>query len=384
MRKKIFNLLYCFFTTKENWCRGGLLILIFITLTVNSSVSFAIIMSSIIASFSSNFVDKLKKKAKIPRFASAIMIVLGIATFIFYLFKKIIVLIIVQSSKLLMLMNDDVFINGKIEQLDKFMETISNNLLSLKERANNIPYGLKKINEFIDDLPDLLMHKVINFTKPLIERSYIPGLKLLNFGYTMGLSLVFLFFFINDWKKIKNFLRYSVGHQYSEKLNKVAVYLKDTIIIIFFSQIKVALILTVLYSTILYSINFEYFLIYAICFAFLTLIPLIGYICSFTILTFSCFIFEHSLVYSFKLFAILLCGMLVENLILTPKFVGHSINSHPLVILICLLILPYFFGIFGVILVLPFVAVLSKIVLYMQNELDKSLTLKESEENGEF
>ena len=76
--------------------------------------------------------------------------------------------------------------------------------------------------------------------------------------------------------------------------------------------------------------------------------------------------------------------MLVENLILTPKFVGHSINSHPLVILICLLILPYFFGIFGVILVLPFVAVLSKIVLYMQNELDKSLTLKESEENGEF
>ncbi len=75
--------------------------------------------------------------------------------------------------------------------------------------------------------------------------------------------------------------------------------------------------------------------------------------------------------------------MLVENLILTPKFVGSSINAHPLAILICLLILPSFFGIFGVILVLPFVAVLSKIISYMQDELDKSVKLKNLEENGE-
>ncbi len=383
MKKKILQVIYSFFTNRENLYRGVFLILIFIILTANSSVSFAIIMSSIISSFSSNFVDKIEKKIKIPRSISAIAIVIMIATSSFYLFKKIIVLIVVQSSKILSLIENKDFIESKIDKFDKFMAVISDNILSFKGRASNMPRGLKKIDDFIDNLPDLLIHKFINFVKPLIEKSYVPGLKLLNFGYTFVIFLVFLFFFIKDWRKIKNFLKYSIGYEYNKKLHQIIDYLKETIIVIFFSQIKVALILTVLYSIVLYSVNFEYFLIYAICFSFFTLVPVIGYCCSFLILAFSCFIFEYSIIYSIKLLAILFCGMLVENLILTPKFVGSSINAHPLAILICLLILPSFFGIFGVILVLPFVAVLSKIISYMQDELDKSVKLKNLEENGE-
>ncbi len=354
-------------------------------LTVNSSVSFAIILSSIIASFSSNLIDKLEEKAKIPRLISAISIVLIVAISLFYIFKKIIVLTVVQSSKILALISDEAFIESKISQLEGLMDKISNDLLSIKERATNIPYGLKKIDELIDGFPDLAIHKFVSITKPLIEKFYIPGVKLLNLTFSLALFFVFLFFFINDWKKVKNFLQYAIGQEYNEKLNKIALYLKNTIITIFISQIKVALILTILYSTVLYLINFEYFLVYAICFSFLTLIPVAGYTVSFTILAFSCFIFGYSLIYSCQLFLILFCGMLVENLILTPKFVGSSINSHPLAILICLFTLPYFFGALGVILVLPFVAVLSKIVLYMQDELDKNLELKKLKEgNGKL
>jgi predicted PurR-regulated permease PerM len=384
MRKKILDSIYSFLTNKENLYRGFFLILIFIVLTVNSSVSFAIMMSSIIASLSSNFVEKLEVKFKIPRLASAFIILATVSTSLIYLLKKVIILIIIQSSKILSVINDHAFIDKKIDQLENIANKISESLLPVKEKAQNMPYGLKKLDEFIDSLPDLLMHKLIEFLKPLIEKFYIPGLKLVNFGYTLILTLVFLFFFIYDWNKIKNFLKYSVGYEYDKKLNQIALFLKNTVITILFSQIKVAVILTFLYSSVLYWMKFEYFLIYAILFAFLILIPFIGYFISFTVLSFSCFIFGYSLHYSLQLLLILLCGMLIENLILTPKFVGSSIDAHPLVILLCLLLLPHFFGIFGVILVLPFAAILSKIISYMQKELDKSIKLKELEENGEL
>ncbi len=362
------------FMTKENFYHGMFLLLIFIVLTTHPSITFAVLASSVIASLSSNFVERTRQKIKLPKWIFAMFFVSIISVSLYYLFKTIIVLIIVQSSKLLVLINDTAFIDSQIDKLHVFVNKISDSLLSLKERAENIPYGLKKIDNFIDELPDLVIYKTIAIIKPYIEKSYVPGLKLLNLTYTLVLFLVFLFYFVNDWDKIRDFIRYGFGSQ-NEKIQNIVFFIKNIVIKIFISQIKVALILTVLYSAVLFSIKFEYFLIYAICFSFFTLIPVFGYLASFTILSISCFIFGYPLDYSLKLLGILGCGMLVENLILTPKFVGSSINSHPLVILICLLILPNFFGILGVVFVLPFVAILSKIVLYMKNELDKNQKL---------
>lgn len=373
--KNFFNHVSDFFEKKENFYHIVLLLLIVILLTTDGSISFAVILSSIIASSSFEFVKKMKKKFNIPKPLTTLIIVVLLAVSLFYLLKKIMILIIEQSSKILLLISNEQFINAKIEKLHNIFDKISESLLSLKERAGNIPYGLKKIETFIDDLPDIIMYKLINFIQPFIEKLYIPGLKLVTFFYTLILFLVFSFYFINDWDKIQAFLKYTFGRQ-NRKVLQIVDYIKNVIIKIFLSQVKVALILTALYSLILYSIKFEYFLIYAILFSFFTLIPLFGYIFSFTILSVSCFIFGYPLEYSIKLLLILACGMLVENLILTPKFVGHSINSHPLVVLLCLLILPNFLGVLGVIFVLPFVAILSKIVSYIQDELDKSLRVE--------
>jgi predicted PurR-regulated permease PerM len=134
---------------------------------------------------------------------------------------------------------------------------------------------------------------------------------------------------------------------------------KNVILIVIINQLKVALILIVLYSIVLYFLDFEYFFVYSVFFGLLTLVPIVGSIFSIILLAISCYIFDYSFHYSMKLIGVLFSGFLLENLILTPKLVGKSINTHPLMVLCGVIILPQFFGVFGLIFTLPIVAILN-------------------------
>ena len=338
-----------------------LLLLIILILFCDYHILFAVIFSFFVIDFTRGFIDYLNFKYKISLKLVGILYVCIASCIVFFISKFLVYSFINQNSRLIEIINDKDFINEKISGLHGLFEKITEKILLIKQNVSNDLYNAK-IDQLISNLPDIIISKSVIYLNLILEKSYLSGLKFIDFWYIFILSMVFLFYFIADLYKIESFFHIVLG-DLSKRISSFIFYVKNIIFVIVVNQLKVSLILTFLYSIILYLLNFEYFFIYALCFSLFTLIPIFGSALSIILLSISCYIFDYSLSFSFKLFIVLFCGILLENLILTPKFVGKSINTHPLLIIIGIIVLPKFLGILGLIFTLPIVAILNDAIL---------------------
>ena len=361
----------CFICLNKNLLyRMILLLFIILILFFDYHVAFAVIFSFIVIDCTKNFINYLNFKYKIPlRFIGIVYV--GIALcIVFFVSKFLIHSFINQNNRLIEIINNKDFINEKISGLHNLFEIITEKILAIRQNVNNDLYNAK-IDQLISNLPDIIISKSVIYLNLILEKSYLSGLKFIDFWYTYILSMIFLFYFIADLYKIESFFHIVLG-DFSRRISSFIFYVKNIIFVIVVNQLKVSFILTVLYSIVLYFLNFEYFFIYALCFSLFTLIPIFGSVLSIVLLSISCYILDYSLSFSFKLFVILFCGILLENLILTPKLVGKSINTHPLLIITGIIVLPKFFGILGLIFTLPIVAILNDAILNIIERIKKN------------
>ena len=120
-------------------------------------------------------------------------------------------------------------------------------------------------------------------------------------------------------------------------------------------------ILFVLNSIALFSLGIEHALLFAAIAASLNIIPFVGPFIGATLPLIFAFVTKDSLFYPIAVLGSFIVIQSIEGNFLTPKIVGNNVSLNPLVTLIALIVGGSIWGVVGMILFIPLVAILKEI-----------------------
>lgn len=214
-----------------------------------------------------------------------------------------------------------------------------------------------------------VMNGMIQNARDAIPGMVRPVLQFLRsiFSMTIGAILtflgylivpVYLFYLLLDFNKLADFIKSFVPERflpsYGEKLDEIDAVLSGFVR----GQMLVCTILAVLYSIGLYVIGVDLAIAIGTLAGATFIIPYLG-----TALGILLSVVMAALKYNDLLHPLLCAGwfsvvQLLEGTVITPKVVGNTVGLHPLVAIVALLLGGQLFGIVGMLLAVPFTAVL--------------------------
>lgn len=214
-----------------------------------------------------------------------------------------------------------------------------------------------RLNELLQQarntLPDLL--------KPLLallQRALTSTVSMLLAILGYLIIPVYLFYLLYDLPQLKSFIESYLPERfraaYAVKLTEVDAVLSGFIK----GQLSVCAILAVLYSVGLYFIGIDLAIAIGTLAGVMFIIPYVG-----TIIGICLSVVMALLKFNDILHPLLCLGwfgfvQLLEGAIITPKIVGDTVGLHPLVAIVALLVGGQLFGIMGMLLAVPVVAVM--------------------------
>jgi len=178
---------------------------------------------------------------------------------------------------------------------------------------------------------------------------------------------VFVFFFL-IYRDHLTFFILNLFETKNEKLiKKHIIELRQIIQNYVIGMFKVMAILAVLNTLVLYGLKIEHAVFFGLFAALLNIIPYLGPFLGAILPMIFAFLTKDSLIYPFLVLGAFTLIQTLESNFLTPKIVGSNVNLNPFITLIGLLLGAAIWGIIGMILIIPTLAVLRKIF-----ELNKS------------
>lgn len=121
-------------------------------------------------------------------------------------------------------------------------------------------------------------------------------------------------------------------------------------------------ILFVLYSVLLFSLGIKHAMLFAAIAAVLNIIPYIGPIMGSLLPMLFAFVTKDGLFYPLAIMAGTILIQSVESNFLTPKIVGNNVSLNPFVTLLAIIIGGSIWGVVGMILFIPMIAILKEIL----------------------
>ena len=178
-----------------------------------------------------------------------------------------------------------------------------------------------------------------------------------------ALSLIVGFYILLDYDKIKENIYILLPKKYRRRLKRLFKDINKDL----FSFIKGTLILTIIVfviSLILFScFKLKAPIFFALFNSVMNIIPYIGPIIGGVPIVIIAFT-QSNEIGIFILVSVLIIQTL-DNFIFQPIVMGKTMSLHPVTILIGLLIFEYFFGIIGMCITVPLLAVIKRIILYL-------------------
>ena len=259
-----------------------------------------------------------------------------------------------------------------LEDLPSISDQLTSGLATLKD-------GISRFLPFLEpyELENVIKNPGNLLNKPLeiIGQGVISSTSGL-----VGLALTFLyaFFFLLYRHKFQYFLQSYFNTQKKDRVDRLVSKVKNMIQSYVIGLGLVILILCVLNSIGLYFIGIKYALLWGTMAGVLAIIPYIGTLIGGLLpflfsLTTSEFMWQPIAVVIYYVVI-----QQIEGNIITPKVVGDQVNVNPLVSIIALLFFAQFWGLAGIILAIPMIAVI-KIIL---DQFDSTKTISILLESG--
>ena len=239
-----------------------------------------------------------------------------------------------------------------------------------------LPGYLTEVENFLRELNTkyLLIEKIKtvdyssifkSFSKSLINSSNIiinNSIQFVNSFFNIILIIIISFYLSLEFNKVKAFI-YNIADKSDFRDFPILIKEIDNILSKFLrGQGLVCLVLSTIYSVGLLMVGLKFGFLLGICAGIISFVPYLG---SFIggglalILGFSEFGISPQLILIFLIFV---CGQLFESYFLTPKFIGEAIKLNPIWIIFALMTGAYLYGFVGVLISIPFAAVLGVIV----------------------
>lgn len=329
----------------------------FIFLWLVSEILLPFIMGFLIAYILSPSLDKLKGIGIGHQFSVSILVLISL---IFFLgtFIFLIPLFIQQF---------DLF-------FEKFPGIIDKNFIWLIEKLTSvIPVNIVESNykDFLYNIVSNQGEKIILTSVGFIKSILQSGLAILNIIGLIVITPVVAWYLLNDWGKIKNYIEKLIPSKEKKRFYEV-IDNTDKIISSFFrGQLTVSCLIAFYYLIALLIIGVEGAFAAAFSIGVLSFIPYLGTFIGLLIVLSLTAIQFASINIILIVFMIFILGQFIESYYLTPKYIGKNVGLHPVIIIFSLLVGGNIFGLLGVLLAVPFTAILLSLIPKSKTQIQK-------------
>ena len=237
---------------------------------------------------------------------------------------------------------------------------------ALERRVNEF---VRSINIFISETFDGVVPISIDNIRETIFQQLTANIDALTRGIiaTAGtLTMVFimpvyifLFLYLRDF--LEEFVQRAFAAHHRAKVDKVLGKVKFVVQNYIVGMFIVICILAVLNSIALYSLGIRHAVLFAVFAAFLNVIPFLGPFIGATLPITFALLTKDSLWYPIGVFLAFYVIQLMESNIFTPGIVGGRVSMNPLMTIITLFVGYFIWGIIGMILFIPGMAILKVI-----------------------
>ena len=265
-----------------------------------------------------------------------------------------------------------------IQQFDLLFEEfpgiIDKNFIWLIEKLTSVvPINIVESNykDFLYNIVSNQGEKIILASVGFIKSILQSGLAILNIIGLIVITPVVAWYLLNDWGKIKNYIEELIPSKEKKRFYEV-IDNTDKIISSFFrGQLTVSCLIALYYLIALLIIGVEGAFAAAFSIGVLSFIPYLGTFIGLLIVLSLTAIQFASINIILIVFMIFILGQFIESYYLTPKYIGKSVGLHPVIIIFSLLVGANIFGLLGVLLAVPFTAILLSLIPKSKTQIQK-------------
>ncbi|MBU5426710.1 AI-2E family transporter [Tissierella pigra] len=261
----------------------------------------------------------------------------------------------------------------------------------LKKLVTNMPIYLEKASFLMDeiynkyystlgDLPPLfqgiqqvVMENIVGLEHMITGtiKSFIGGVAN-TFSKIVSLILtpILTFYFLVDKNYFKEKLMLFIPKKHRKECTKLFIQIDDSLSKFVRGKIIMAIYVGVATSIVLLFMRIDFALVIGFITGVADIIPYIGPFLGFAPAVFFAYLDNPIKALWVGLFFLFI--QWAENNILAPKIIGESTGIHPLIILVSIIIGGGVFGVLGMILAVPFVAILFILITFIREKFKKS------------
>lgn len=321
-----------------------------------SDTFYTIVFSAILAYLFNPLINYLEKK-KINRGFGVLILYIGIICFILI----IAFLVIPRSGTELrkLVTNMPVY----LEKASALMDEIYNKYYST---LGDLPPLFQGIQQVVMENIVGLEHMATNMLKNFIGGIINTFSKLVS----LILTPILTFYFLVDKDYFKEKLMLFIPKKHKKEYTNLLVQIDDSISKFVRGKIIMAVYVGVTTSIVLFLMGIDFAIVIGFITGVADIIPYIGPFLGFAPAVF--FAYLDNPIKTIWVGAFFLFIQWAENNILAPKIIGESTGIHPLIILVSIIIGGGIFGILGMILAVPVVAILLILIRFTTQKLKNS------------
>lgn len=183
-------------------------------------------------------------------------------------------------------------------------------------------------------------------------------------GYSIALTILNLallpfvvFYFALDFRRMHEGLLGLFPMTKQHKVREIAAEINQFVSAYVRGQLLVGAILAVLYSTGLFIIGVDFWLLLGLISGFGNLIPYVGFVVGILLSSIMALVTYGDFSHLLQVWALYAGVQALEGTVITPKIVGSKVGLSPLIIMLALVIGGNLFGLIGIFLAVPVAAV---------------------------
>ncbi|HEY3426710.1 MAG TPA: AI-2E family transporter [Negativicutes bacterium] len=265
------------------------------------------------------------------------IILIGIIIFIFLPFINEFEKFVVNFPLLLL----------KIQNITKAIEERVNTVAIPVQIQNITDQALSSAAAFSVDLARRMLNATFGFASKIIELVVVP---------------VLTYYFLKDWRRLKEGVIAFFSGETKIKVSTLIDEMAQVVSAYIRGQALVSIVIGLLVFSGMYLLGVDYPLVLGLLATLTETIPIIGPIVGSVPAIMLAYFSSPAL--ALKVMAFYLVVHQLENHIIVPNIMGRTIDLHPIVVIISLLIGAQLMGIMGMILAVPVAALLRVLIKY--------------------
>lgn len=208
--------------------------------------------------------------------------------------------------------------------------------------------GIANMASFSVEMAKRILNAVFGFASQAVELVVVP---------------VLTYYLLKDWRSLQAGLINAFSVQYRQQLQNVTNEMGSVISGYIRGQIVISIIMGILVFSGMYVLGVDYPLVLGLLATLTETIPIVGPIIGAIPAILLAYITAPALAVKVIIFYILI--QQIENHLIVPNIMGHTIDLHPILVVVSLLIGGHIYGVVGMMLAVPVTALLRVIIRHL-------------------